>query len=178
MSVVQVSGAAVTASSTNNNGGTMVDSGSASSGVMNTQASATEPVGVFASTPIDGDSADKALSGGTFAYNNNRPVAKIVTEEISGVANTFLRSGAADPSRRQAIHKMESKRTRRVATAIRAGYWNIVSGTFGTTPTVANDSFGNDDAARPTTSVPGEFTYRDGSPEPINDNYKARTTAL
>ena len=82
---------------------------------------------VFASTVLDNDSADKALSAGTFAYDNQRPVAKKVTTSLSGVSNTVLRSGASQPGLIRSIHRQEKVRTTRLTTAIRAGYWNIYS---------------------------------------------------
>lgn len=83
---------------------------------------------------------------------------------------------------RRSIHKLEHLYTRRVATAIRAGYWNIYTGTWSTDPTVADDAstMGTDDAATPTRAKPGELTYRvsgmpDGTYGPIQDDYPPKT---
>jgi hypothetical protein len=78
-------------------------------------------------------------------------------------------------------------RTTRTTTAIRAGYWNIYTGTWSTTPTTAVDNFwdiandttsstSTDQAATPTRSVPGELTYKLGQPSPVSVDYPAKTT--
>jgi hypothetical protein len=173
MATLQVNGSPVTASSTNNDGGSVLNGGSTS--ILDSVSLGYADVGVFGSSVVDGDDTDKALSAGTFSYNNQKPVAKRVTEELSGVANTYLQSGASVPGNVRSIHSIQSVRTRRLTTAIRAGEWNIYSGTFGTDPTVAVDTFANDDAASPTRSVPGELVYKTGAPVPVQDDYKAKT---
>ena len=40
--------------------------------------------------PVDGADADKALSAGTFAFDNNSPVAKRVTTTLSGETGSFF----------------------------------------------------------------------------------------
>ena len=85
---------------------------------------------------------------------------------------------------RRSIHKLETLYTRRVATAIRAGYWNVYTGTWSTDPTVNDDADTyswdtGDDAAIPTRAKPGELTYRvsgmpDGTYGPIQDDYPAK----
>lgn len=173
MATQQVDGSAVTASSTNNNHGSVLKGGSTS--VLNSVDLGYSDVGVFGSSVIDGDDTDKALSAGTFSYSNQRPVAKRVTDTLSGVSNTYLTSGAAVPGNIRSIHKIEAVRTRRLTTAIRAGAWNIYTGVFSPEPTVAVDTFASDDAANPSRSVPGELVYKTGAPVPIQDDYKAKT---
>lgn len=82
---------------------------------------------------------------------------------------------------RRSIHKLEHLYTRRVATAIRAGYWNIYTGEWSTDPVVADDAatWGTDEAATPTRAIPGELTYRvsgmpDGTYGPIQDDYPVK----
>lgn len=186
MATVQTDGSsAVTSSSTNNNHGTAMNVGSSAT-VLETRNLGASNVGVFASTPYDGGSADEALSAGTFAYNNTAPIAQRLTTTLSGVSNTTLRSGANDQTSLRSIHRQEKVRTTRTTTAIRAGYWNIYSGTWSTNPTTAVDNFwdnaGNttsatstDQAATPTRSVPGELVYKTGKLSPVMDNYKAKT---
>ena len=173
MATQQVNGAAVTASSTNNDNGSVLNGGSTA--VLNSVALGYSDVGVFGSSVTDGDDTDKALSAGTFSYSNQKPVAKRVTKTLSGVSNTYLQSGAAVPGNVRSIHSIQAIRTRRLTTAIRAGYWNIYSGQFTTPPTVAVDTFANDDAASPTREVPGELVYKTGAPVPVQDNYKEKT---
>jgi hypothetical protein len=148
--------------------------------------------GVFGSAVIDNldqDIANKALSAGTFAYNNQRPVAKKTTSAISGVANDFLVSGAARPTLVQSIHKIqvlgegyaEGVRTRKLTSAIRAGKWNQYTGEFEAGyPQQSTDIFSldptyKDVAANPTREVPGSLTYKTGAPEAVNDVYKEKT---
>jgi hypothetical protein len=173
MATQQVNGSAVTATSTKNIGGAVINGGTTT--ILDSVDLGYSDVGVFGSSVADGTDTDKALSAGTFSYNNQSPIAKRVTETLSGVTNTVLQSGADQPGLIRSIHKLEVVRTRRLTTAIRAGYWNIYSGSFTTPPTVAVDTFATDEAATPTRSVPGELTYKTGAPTPVNDNYKEKT---
>jgi hypothetical protein len=107
-------------------------------------------------------------------------VIRRVTTSLAGVANTVLLTGASNFGNRRSIHQVESVRTRRVATAIRAGYYSIYDGTWSTAPTLANDistweTIGTDEAANPTASVPGEIIYKTGKPVPVQGNYPARS---
>lgn len=174
MATQQVNGSAVTATSTNNDNGSVLNGGSTT--VLNSVDLGYSDVGVFGSSVVDGDDTDKALSAGTFSYSNQRPVAKRVTEELAGgVSNTTLQSGAAQPGLVRSIHKLEVVRTRRLTTAIRAGDWNIYSGTWTNPVVVAVDTFDTDEAATPTRAVPGELVYKTGAPVPVQDNYKEKT---
>lgn len=191
MATVQVDGSsAVTRTSTLNNGGTAINVGSSST-ILNNRALGANNQTVFGSTVVSNavvDYANPALSGGTFAYSNNRPTAVKLTTTLAGsVSNTFLRSGASDLGSRRSIHRQEKVRTTRTTTAIRAGYWNIYTGTWSTTPTTAVDNFwdiandttsstSTDQAATPTRSVPGELTYKLGQPSPVSVDYPAKTT--
>lgn len=173
MAIQQVNGDPATSKTAKNNGGSVVNGGSTT--VLDSVNLGYSDVGVFGSSVVDGNDTDKALTAGTFSYNNQRPVAKRVTEELSGVSNTYLQSGASVPGNVRSIHKLEVVRTRRLTTAIRAGYWNIYSGQFTTPPVVAVDTFATDEAANPTRSVPGELVYKTGALVPVQDNYKAKT---
>lgn len=77
----------------------------------------------------------------------------------------------ADHGIRRSIHKMEAMRTYRVATAIRAGYWDEYTGTWSTAVTSADDisDMGTDEAATPSYATPGELVYRvSGQPDGTN----------
>jgi hypothetical protein len=174
MATQTVSGGAVTKATTNNNHGVAKNVGSTAS-VLSNQTLGASDVGVFGSTVVDNNSADKALSGGVFSHNNDSPTAKRVTKKLAGVTNTYLQSGAATPGLVRSIHKLEVLRTRRVATAIRAGALNIYTGVISPAPTVAVDTLATDEAATPTRAVPGELVYKTGAPTPIQDNYKPKT---
>jgi len=94
---------------------------------------------------------------------------------LGGVNSTSLATTANDPTQLRSIHKRESYKVNRIATAIRAGYWNIYTGAWTTLPTSTTDSPGTDEAATPTRSVPGELVYKTGAKVPVQDNYKAKT---
>ena len=188
MATVQTNGSsAVTSTSTINNGGIITANGTASSNIVRSQQTAAAQAGVYSNVVVDGDNADKALSAGTFAYNNAVPTAPKITTTLSGTSNTFLRSGANDPSSARSINKLEVVRTRRTTTAIRANKWNEYAGTWESSyPVNTTDNFwdisagsgiatSTDDAAAPTASVPGELVYLQGNPVPKLDNYKAKT---
>lgn len=179
-----------TGTSTKNVGGAAINVGSTTSLVDNLSLGS-DDLGVFGSTVIQdtvtsGDYAAVASSGSTnFAYNNASPIAMRYTTTIAGTGNTTLQSGADTPGLIRSIHKLETVRTRRLTTAIRAGYWNIYSGQFSTAPTVAVDNWydianqttsatSTDDAAVPSRDVPGELTYKLGQETPVNVDYKAK----
>lgn len=131
---------------------------------------------------VDGTDTDKALSAGTFAYNDQRPVAKRVTVSLANVSKTFLRSGAAVPSLVVSVNKIESVDTRAIATAIRSGYWNIYSGKFTTDPTVSTDTMHKsvvgtsviDVAANVSRSSTGRLTYMLGAGNAVNRSYDSK----
>lgn len=174
MATQQVDGSAVTSSSTKNIGGSVVNGGKTS--LLDSVDLGYSNVGVFGTSVINGTDTDKALSVGIFSYNNQSPVAKRLTESLSGVSNTVLQSGADQPGLIRSIHKLETLRTRRLTTAIRAGYWNIYSGVFSTAPTVAVDSLGNDDAATVSRSAPGELVFlSSGAKLDRTHDYTAKT---
>lgn len=188
MATVQVDGStSVTGtywsgSSTRNNGGSAIQTGSAASGKVKKVdvGSYYTRLGVFGSTPVDGTNTNEANSSGTFAYNNTRPIARRYTTTLSGVSNTVLLSGAANPGLRPRVNKTESTTNRLDTTLIRSGGFNIYTGKFvnnqtGATvkPTVQTDSFGNDVAARPSYTSPGRLTYIVGK-TPVSTGYKAK----
>lgn len=145
---------------------------------------------VFASTVLDNNHADKALSGGTFAYNNVRPIAKRVSTKISGTANSVLQSGAARPELIKSVHKIqvdstglkEGVRTTKITSAIRSGKFNRYTGKFesgypqNSTDVLSLAPSYKDVAANPTRSIPGRLTYKSGSINPVGANYKNRTS--
>lgn len=158
------------------NGGAVARGGSGASGLLDNVAVSRYNAGVFGSTVLDNDSADKALSSGTFAYDNESPVAKRLTTELAGgVSNTTLLSGAAVPANVRSIHKLETLRTQRITTAIRANKYNRYTGSWDAGfPANAVDALNSDNAATPTRSVPGELTYKTAAPLAVNDDYKPK----
>jgi hypothetical protein len=148
-----------------NNSGSAINIGSTSLLAGKSLSDAATSVGVHGSVVVDGTDTDKSISANVFAKNTSKPLALRLDAPLN----------KASSSVRRAVHKIEGVSTRRVATAIRAGNYNIYTGQFSAAPTVADDSFGQDDAATPTAAVPGELTYRTGAKNPVNNDYKART---
>jgi len=167
----------IDANSVKNVGGTAKNVGTKST-VLETSS-----LGLFAeatgSVVVDGVDTDPALSAGTFANNSSVPVAKRISTSLANVPNSVLQSGAAVPGLMKSVHKIESIITRRLATAIRAGHWNIYSGLFSSNPTVATDTFHKavtgttfvDKVANVSRSNPGVVVYRTGSKLPVTNTY-------
>lgn len=160
-----------------NNRGTVAKGGSVASGKLTNVGVSRYNTDVFASTVVDNDWADKAVSGGTFAYNDRDGVAMRTTSELAGVSNTSLLNGSNVPSLVRSIHKLETLRTRRFTTAVRANKYNRYTGQFEAGfPVVAVDSLATDTAATPSRAIPGQLTYKLGQPAPVSNNdYKAKT---
>lgn len=160
-----------------NNRGTVTRGGSLASGKLTNVGVSRYNTTVFASTVLDNAWADKAVSGGTFAYNDTDGVAVRTTTELAGVSNSVLRSGASVPGLTRSIHKHEVFRTTKTASGIRANKFNKYTGQWDAGyPQVVTDSPGNDTAAAPSRTSPGQLTYKLGQPVPVSDNdYKAKT---
>jgi hypothetical protein len=166
----------VIASGSRNNRGVVARGGSVASGKLTNVGVSRYNTTVFASTVLDNSWADKAVSGGAFAYGDKDGVGMRYTSTIGGVSNTSLRSGANVPSLNRGIHKLEVLRTRKFTTAIRANKYNRYTGQFDSGfPAVTVDTLATDNAATPTRSVPGTITYKLGQPVPVEVNYKAKT---
>jgi hypothetical protein len=185
MATKQIDGVTdVTKTSTVNNGGSAVNIGSTSS-VLSNSTLGYKGVGVFGSTVIDGTNTNKALTAGSFAYSNQRPVGKKVSSKVAGVTNTVLESGAAQPGLVKSVHKSSVKngsgnivdgvRTRRFTTAIRSGSFNIYTGQFSSAPTVAADTFASDNAANVSRSNTGKLVYKAGAKVPTSVSYASKT---
>lgn len=153
MAVKQANGVSeVTATSTNNNGGSMKANGTAS--VLNSQSTSYDDVGVFGSVVADTDDTAKAVSAGDFSYDNEEPICKKITSSLAGVQTDVLATSSDFPNMIQDPHKqlvvnelgitVEGVKTRRQTSAIREGKWNYYTGKFDTGyPTVAADGFFN-----------------------------------
>jgi len=157
-----------------NNGGVGFASGSSSSVLVSVEAGS--PVSPVGSSVVDGVNATSALLAGIFANNSSVPVAKRISDSLGGVANDFLVSGAGKPDLIKNPLKIEEITTTRTATALRAGYWNDVTGSWSVNPTTATDSFGTDNAATLTREDPGTLTYTLGnSSSPVTAGYASKT---
>lgn len=188
MATVQVDGSSLTDNGygsfleANNDHGTIKANGTSTADVVENVTTVTPVVDAFGSKVVQDtvttkDYAGKAVSGGTFAYNNLKPISSLVTSVIAGVSNNVIKTPGNDGDTIRSINKLETLRTRRFTTAIRANKYNRTTGVWDAGyPAVATDSLGTDEAATPTASVPGELTYMKGSVVPFNDNYKAKTS--
>lgn len=99
-----------------------------------------------------------------------------VTQDVANLGaktKTFGSEGT-----RRSIHFIEGFDSYLVTTAIRAGNYDVYSGTFTTAPSSSTDSFGQDHAARPTYAIPGELVYRTSGQKTSGieqDDYSAKT---
>ena len=105
-----------------------------------------------------------------------KPISSLVTSELAGVSNTAILTPGNDGDTIRSINKLETLRSRRFTTAIRANKYNRVTNTFDAGfPAVAVDSLASDSAAAPTAAIPGKLRYMSGSLTPTADNYAAKT---
>ena len=130
-----------------------------------------------------------ALGPGTF---NNQPSQDImrVTTTLAGVSNNALLAGSSNSADSSTIHQLAVMKVRLYKTAVRNGDWNEYSG-WSSVPTVvesggydigmgsdqSSDLKANstDNAANPTSSVPGEWAEHQGVLGlPTTGNYGAR----
>lgn len=178
MATKQMDGSSsVTATSTKNNGGASTGRGTstANSKLDVIRTTRTQPA-FGGSVVIDGMDTNESISASTIAYNNSQPIGMRVSSTISGQANTILRSGALVPSQTRSIHKRESFKVSKTATALRANYFSRYTGLWTTPPTSTTESPGSDHAATITRAIPGVVIYKLGQPIPYVANYSAKNT--
>lgn len=175
---------AITANSYKNKGGTVVFGGNAnttSGPITNVPALslnvANKAIGqTIGSQVISGGltGVQKALSSGNLAtMTKGEYVMTWLGSTLAGVTTDVFNTPANyNINNLNSIHKKESIRSRLIVTA----GWNYATGRPLTTPTAQSDSFGNDDAARPSRAVPGEFVIKkNNSPEASMMDYPAKT---
>jgi hypothetical protein len=165
----------VKSSGSNNNRGVVARGGSVASGKLTNVGVSRYNDSVFASTVIDNSWADKALTSGTFAYKNNRPVGQRVSSTISGVSNSAILSGADVPGQIRGINYRVVYRNRLDTTAFRAGYFNLYTGKYSPKPSVVTDTVSTDEAATVSRSSPGTLAYKGGALNPVQKAYPAKT---
>lgn len=130
---------------------------------------------------------DKALSGGTLAYNATATQWIMrgggVTSTLSNVATTALDTTAANWKGvvRDGVHEFGQNAYRQLGTE--GGTFDMYAKpSTDITPNFtkgagagASGTFGTDNAATPTRSIPGELTYHFGGlAAPTTDEYKAK----
>jgi len=154
---------AKTTESFRNNGGAAINVGTPNnSPISSNLKSKANDVGVFGSAPA-----------ATFDVKENFfgvPLGSL--NDITTTLNTLYQTPV--PSLTKSIHKTESSTSLQYTTAFRNGYYNMYTGKFLVAPTVSSDSFGNDDAARPSRDVPGELVYRTGAKRPVEADYPSK----
>lgn len=175
-------------STAKNNGGTIRANGTVSSGVVSSVPTVRPVVDAFGSKVVEDtvtikDYAGKAVSGGEFAHNHVKPISSLITTELAGVATDVIKSPGNDGDVIRSINKLETLRTRRFTTAIRANKYNRVTDTWAAGyPAVAVDTLATDVAATPSPASPGELVYMAGGKVPVygsdaNSSYKPKTSA-
>lgn len=158
--------------SVDNNGGSLL-SHNISSSLLNDIAPNAGSNLAYTSGPYNGNDADKAVVGGTFAKNTD----SLLAMRSSALVNAVLvfRSASIYPEYVRSIKYIESRTTSKVASAIRAGKYNLVTGKFAAGfPASSTDSFGNDNAARSSYAVPGSITFMVNGKEATTQNYPAK----
>lgn len=191
MATQQINGSPVTNKSTKNYGGVVKTNGQGSAPIS-TENVVLAKEGVFASVVVDGVNTDKALDSGTFAFNNKKPVAMKITQELSGVVNDFLTSGASDVVNIRSIqyqrvddggNLVDGVRTTKTGSAIRQGKFDMFSGKFDAGyPQVSVDAFegadnsSGDKAAKVNRENPGELVYKLSSGVPVSEDYPKKTS--
>lgn len=179
------SGGASTSTSTKNKGGTIKSNGSAPAGSFQNKSTAGGNLGFGGSVVYDGLDADKTNSAAAFAFSNQRPVAKKTSSTIAGISNTVLISGAGVPGQIRAVNKIQSLKTRKFTTAIRANKYNAFTNAFDggfpatSTDDLVSDVYGTgvvvDVAATPSLAVPGKIVFANGKIG-VYKNYSSKST--
>lgn len=125
------------------------------------------------SVPYNGNDADKAVPGYTFAKNTNTLLSMRSNDNI--LEAPVLKNASIYPNTVRSIKYIESASTVKVCTSIRAGRFNIYTGKFDVGfPVTSSDSFGNDNAARSSYAVPGSLTFMVNSKHITTQNYPAK----
>jgi len=167
-------------SGANQNNGTM-KANNVTSTVINSISTSRPMTDVFGSTVIRDtetviDSVSVAVSGGTFAALNDKPISSLITSELAGLSNDTIKTPGNDGDTIRSINKFETDQSALLATGFRENKLSIFTGQWESGyPSGVTVSFSSDDAANPTASVPGALTYRTGASNPVNDTYAAKT---
>ena len=123
-------------------------------------------------------------------FNSGVQVINAIQTTIAGTSNTTLQGAQSDTANvAQTPLQLGVLRTYFYKTADVAGNWNEFTGSFSSVTNAASGAWNisstgdnadtmissaTDVAANPSQPYPGTLTYRDGSPNPTNDFYKAR----
>jgi len=136
-------------------------------------------------------SAQKADTGGTFAYDQDQFIIRTVTTKINNQSNTVLQINGI-PRNRPKNNVTDSAKGALLTTAHRSGYWRGVGISGQRTNWSTPPSTGDITFKLPTNnasdavdqgqfvtykSVPGELAYMFGAIDAKQDDYKARSGA-
>lgn len=117
-----------------------------------------------------------------YTGNDRTQIIMGLTNTLKGSANTTLREAGATPPIPISIPQLNSLRTERVASGIRAGLWSWTSGIFtstlGKSLASTNDfsAVGNDLVADATRSAPGNIFYNQAGGLPTTTGLSSRTS--
>lgn len=158
--------------STRNNSGVAYKANSRTTSLLHNITAGYSPA-VPRVVPKDVAFTSKAVSAGAFAYEGNRPIAKRHSTTIGGVANTTLRSGAADWGFTKNFANFDiTFKTYRVTTAIRGNNaFHPISGVFISAVTNATDTFVFDNEGSVSRTNAGEYQAKGGKPNPVLYDY-------
>jgi hypothetical protein len=164
MSIAQVNGSSVTQNSTKNNGGAGINLGSSNNLANKSSGQNNDRVGSIVSNTSE---IDPALSNGIFAFDNNRPVGKKITDSLASVNNDYLLSGAAEPGLIRSINSIEEIRTRQFTSSVRNKTYDYVNNVFEEGfPVLQLDDLGDDYGGRF-----GAVAFKIGKSSPVTEYY-------
>lgn len=168
---------------TNKVSGVIKANGTSKSGVVSNVSTSSPNFGIYGSVPVDNDDLDPVAPGAVLNYSNKKPIAMKLTKTINVFDNDILESGSSVPYLRRNVMKIEGITTRKIATSIREGKYNMATNTFASTcgdgndqcPDVSVDSFGTDTAAAVSINNRGNLFYTLGHKEPVVESYMKTT---
>jgi len=188
--VQTMSGGTVTATSTLNDGSTILGGGTPASAKNNmftviNSARDGRPAGTSVTLSATDDmGTEKSVSAGTFAGQTaGSYIGQGITTSLAGVANTFLTNFGASTGKYKGIHKNVTDND---GLQVTRG-WEYSSGQFSSLPdaltvifpekdgTTTSDISAIDLAATPTRAIPGKLVYHEGD---TNDPTVAQYSAI
>lgn len=177
----QANGSAVTDTSTRNNRGVIATGSTITNSLFVRVHPANIVSGVAPQTtePVDHNQTNKAINGGTFAFNGGSGIIARVTTSLagSGIARDFARSAGNEPSQIQSIYQKAVGASAGYYASYKNAKFDILNGVFvsGSFPSGVQEAFtfnsgvtstnsgSTDEAANPTRLIPGEFVYALGT---------------
>jgi hypothetical protein len=138
-------------------------------------------IAAYNGTVVEGKIIDTTYNFNTMTAGQY--VGQKITTLLAGKSNTSLKFGSNAGMLTRSINKVESVRTTKTLTALRAGSFNRYTGKWTAAVTVSSDgavtnsTITSDNAAAPSASAPGRITFKEGGkPAPTSTAYAARVT--